>query len=111
MKHIITFEGISGRTPSGFLLHIAVVFHQLRISPESFVWSEIPSGGEVRLWIVVAEETGKVEQLVEALKCTDGARNVHSSVEDPGVRPPGSTGLPPPDDPPMPRNGPAAFTD
>lgn len=79
MKHRIAVETRADRTSSAWLLHLAILMHQLRISPEALGWERTVAGGW-NFWLFVSDEAC-VRPLVEALQSTAGIRRVIASVE------------------------------
>ena len=72
----ITFELTKGRGTGTFLLHLAVVFHQVRINPLSLHLDDIAAGRPVRTSQVVVGDERRLSEFVEALTETDGIRKV-----------------------------------
>lgn len=75
MKTAITFTAAPEHPSGSLLLHIAILLHQMRINPESLIWTAADGSG-VWLWMIVVREELRVRELVRALESTDGARNV-----------------------------------
>lgn len=72
----ITFELTEDRGTGPFLLHLAVVFHQLRINPLSLRLGDVAAGRPVRTSQVVVGDEQRLSEFVEALAETDGISNV-----------------------------------
>jgi hypothetical protein len=72
----IIFELTEDRGTGPFLLHLAVVFHQLRINPLSLHLDDVAPGRPVRTSQVIVGDEQRLSEFVEALTETDGIRNV-----------------------------------
>ena len=87
MKQVITFE-ITGKRASGLvLLHLTVVLHQLHLHPVALSWEDPSGTDQVGADMLVLPNPTKLQQMLDALRTTDGIKNVV-------LEAPGSSGEP-----------------